>query len=84
MTAPRLEAGRNFANKLWNATRFVVRSLEPEGADMEIRRGELPVEDRWILSRLSGTVSTATRLMDNFQFGEALRQLHDFLWGEFC
>ncbi|MCK4368997.1 MAG: valine--tRNA ligase [Dehalococcoidales bacterium] len=84
MTAPRLEAGRNFANKLWNATRFVVRSLEPEGADMEIRRGELLVEDRWILSRLSGIVATATRLMDNFQFGEALRQLHDFLWGEFC
>jgi len=51
---------------------------------MKIRRGELPVEDRWILSRLSGTVSTATRLMDNFQFGEALRQLHDFIWGEFC
>jgi len=84
MTAPRLEAGRNFANKLWNATRFVVRSLEPEGTDMKIQRDELPVEDRWILSRLSGTVSTVTRLMDNFQFGEAQRQLHDFLWGEFC
>jgi valyl-tRNA synthetase len=84
MTAPRLEAGRNFANKLWNATRFVVRSLEPKGTNMKIRRGELPVEDRWILSRLSGTISTAARLMDNFQFGEALRQLHDFIWGEFC
>jgi len=84
LTAPRLEAGRNFANKLWNATRFVVRSLEPEGADVRIQRDELPVEDRWILSHLSRTVSTVTRLMDNFQFGEAQRQLHDFLWGEFC
>jgi valyl-tRNA synthetase len=84
LTVPRLEAGRNFANKLWNATRFVVRNLEPEGTDMKIRRGELPVEDRWILSRLSGTISTVTRLMDSFQFGEALRQLHDFLWGELC
>jgi len=84
LTAPRLEAGRNFANKLWNATRFVVRSLEPEGANIEFKRGELPVEDRWILSRLSSTVSTVTRLMDNFQFGEALRQLHDFIWGDFC
>jgi valyl-tRNA synthetase len=84
LTAPRLEAGRNFANKLWNATRFVVRSLEPEGADVEFKRGELAVEDRWILSRLSHTISTVTRLMQNFQFGEAQRQLHDFLWSEFC
>jgi valyl-tRNA synthetase len=84
LTAPRLEAGRNFANKLWNATRFVVRSLEPESANMKIQPDKLALEDRWILSRLSGTVSTVTRLMDSFQFGEAQRQLHDFLWGEFC
>jgi len=84
LTASRLEAGRNFANKLWNATRFVVRCIEPEGTDVEIQWGLLPVEDRWILSRLSRTVSTVTRLMENFQFGEAQRQIHDFLWGEFC
>jgi len=84
LTPPRLEAGRNFANKLWNATRFVVRCLEPGGTEVKIQRRLLPVEDRWILSRLSGTVSSVTRLMENFQFGEALRQLHDFLWGEFC
>jgi len=84
LTAPRLEAGRNFANKLWNATRFVVRSLEPEGTDVKIQWSLLPVEDRWILSRLSRTISTVTRLMGNFQFGEALSQIHDFLWGEFC
>jgi valyl-tRNA synthetase len=83
LTASRLEAGRNFANKLWNATRFVVRSLKP-GADIEFKRDRLTLEDRWILSRLSGTTASVTRLMDNFQFGEALRQLHDFLWGEFC
>jgi len=83
LTAPRLEAGRNFANKLWNATRFVVRSFEP-GAGIELKRDELLLEDRWILSRLSGTVATLTRLMDSFQFGEAQRQLHDFIWGEFC
>ena len=80
----KLEAGRNFANKLWNATRFVVRSIEPGGQDMEIKRDLLPVEDRWILSRLSRTVSSVTSLMDDFQFGEAQRQVHDFLWGEFC
>ena len=80
----RLEAGRNFANKLWNATRFVVRSIQPDCTDMEIKKGSLPVEDRWILSRLSRTVSSTNRLMDESQFGEAQRQIHDFLWGEFC
>jgi len=84
LTKPRLEGGRNFANKLWNATRFVVRSIEPEGADLKIERDKLPVEDRWILSRLSRTTATVTRLMADFQFGEAQRQLHDFLWGEYC
>jgi valyl-tRNA synthetase len=89
MTTPRLEAGRNFANKLWNATRFVVRSIpSPEKFKTEVMVSKLaeehPLEDRWILSRLSRTVSTVTRLMQKFQFGEAQRQLHDFLWGEYC
>jgi len=80
----RLEAGRNFANKLWNATRFVIRSIEPARSDMEIRWDLLPIEDRWILSRLNRTISSVTSLMEDFQFGEAQRQIHDFLWGEFC
>jgi len=80
----KLEAGRNFANKLWNATRFVVRSINADRTSTEIDWDSLPMEDRWILSRLSRTVSTVTRLMDEFQFEEALRQIHDFLWGEFC
>jgi valyl-tRNA synthetase len=83
LSEDKLESGRNFANKLWNATRFVVRSIEPE-ADVKIQSGKLALEDRWILSRLSGTIATVTRLMDSFQFGEAQRQLHDFIWGEFC
>ena len=85
LTPSRLEAGRNFANKLWNATRFVVRSIEAEEVAMNIKRDGLDgVEGRWILSRLNGTTANVTRLMDNFQFGEAQRQLHDFLWGDFC
>jgi valyl-tRNA synthetase len=85
MSITKLEAGRNFANKLWNATRFVIRSLESGGAiDKEIKRDNLPVEDKWILSRLNRTVASATGLMEDFQFGEAQRQIHDFLWGEFC
>ena len=84
LSPSRLEAGRNFANKLWNATRFVIRSIESTGAAPKIQWRLLPLEDRWILSRLSRTVSTVTSLMDDFQFGEAQRRLHDFWWGEFC
>jgi len=84
LTQARLEAGRNFANKLWNATRFVVRSIETNRTDMEIRWDSLPTEDRWILSRLSRTISSVTSLMEDFQFGEAQRRIYEFLWGEFC
>jgi len=84
LTSSRLEAGRNFANKLWNATRFVAGSIEPERTDVKIKRGLLPVEDRWILSRLNRTIANVTSLMEGFQFGEAQRQIYDFLWGEYC
>jgi len=84
LTPARLEAGRNFANKLWNATRFIIRNIKTSDTNMEIQWNLLPVEDRWILSRLSHTISSVTSLMEDFQFGEAQRQIHDFLWGEFC
>jgi valyl-tRNA synthetase len=51
---------------------------------MKIQQDLLPIEDRWILSRLSRTIAGVTSLMEDFQFGEAQRQIHDFLWGEFC
>ncbi|MFC2122386.1 valine--tRNA ligase [Bacteroidota bacterium] len=84
LTAARLETGRNFANKIWNASRFIIRSIQPDNIETTIKRDQLPVEDRWILSRLSQTISGVTSLMDDFQFGEAQRQLYDFVWGEFC
>ncbi|MDP6576602.1 MAG: valine--tRNA ligase, partial [Dehalococcoidales bacterium] len=84
LATTKLEAGRNFANKLWNATRFVVRSLKTGGAATEIKSDSLPVEDCWVLSRLNSTTASAISLMADFQFGEAQRQIHDFLWGEFC
>jgi valyl-tRNA synthetase len=84
LSTDKLEAGRNFANKLWNATRFVLRSIETDRTDTRIQWDLLPTEDRWILSRLSRTVSSITKLMDDFQFAEAQRQIYDFLWGEFC
>ena len=85
----RLEAGRNFANKMWNAARFVLQSLEAnpiESGALEKLTPECsePIEDRWILSRLNRLVLSVGELMSNFQFGEAERQIHDFFWGEFC
>jgi valyl-tRNA synthetase len=90
LSPEKLEAGRNFANKLWNATRFVIRSLPPqfdittqEVID-RLKGNEGAIEDRWILSRLNRTVGTVSSLLEDFQFGEAQRQIHDFLWGEYC
>jgi len=85
LSAEKMEGSRNFANKLWNATRFVVRSLEGgSAAGIKTIRDKLATEDRWILSRLNRTIASVTSLMDDFQFGEAQRQIHDFLWGEYC
>ena len=84
LSIEKMETSRNFANKLWNATRFVVRSLENENITVKTVRDKLATEDRWILSRLHRTIASVTGLMDEFQFGEAQRQIHDFLWGEYC
>jgi valyl-tRNA synthetase len=86
LSTEKMEASRNFANKLWNAARFVIRSLPPQftmTTDLVGRNGH-NVEDRWIISRLNRTVENVGRLMDDYQFGEAQRQIHDFLWGEYC
>ena len=88
LSEEKIEASRNFANKLWNATRFVIRSLETGGGSggysLLPSPSTLSVEDRWILSRLNRTIASVTELMEAFQFGEAQRQIHDFLWGEYC
>ncbi len=82
----KLEASRNFANKLWNAARFVMTNLE--GAD-GLEGWHAPAtpghrHDRWILSRLNHVVAQVQEHMEAFQFGEAQRVVHDFLWGEYC
>src|SRR6266849_7128423 len=77
------ELGRNFANKLWNAARFLLLNLEgyTPGA---IRLEELPIEDRWILSRLTTTSAAVTEDLEGYHFSEAARSLYDFTWSEFC
>jgi valyl-tRNA synthetase len=77
------EQGRNFANKLWNAARFLLMNLEgyTPGA---IRVEELPIEDRWILSRLATTTEAVTAALEAYHFSDVARTLYDFTWSEFC
>ena len=84
MSPVKLEAGRNFANKLWNATRFVIRSIPDGKVDLKLHKDALPIEDRWILSRLNHTIENVNKAMKNFQFGDALSAIYDFLWSEYC
>ena len=78
----RVESSRNFANKIWNASRFVLMNLEDY--DSATTCGELALTDRWILSRYAQTVAGVTENMEKFELGEAARMLYDFIWGEFC
>ena len=81
----RIEAARNFCNKLWNITRFVIAKLgdERESA-FTLLPSDLSLADRWILSRYARLTLEVERLMESYSFGEAGRQIHDFLWGEFA
>ena len=85
LTPGRMEAGRNFANKLWNAARFVVRSMETSGVAVG---GDMPApehrEDRWIVSRLASVTTDVNRLLEDFQLGQAEQVIRDFLWDEFA
>ena len=83
----KLESGRNFANKLWNVSRYVMLQLDtavklapPSPAD----RDSLHVHDRWILSRLDRLVAEVDQLLADFQLNEAGRRMYDFLWSEYC
>ncbi|MCX8213931.1 MAG: valine--tRNA ligase, partial [SAR202 cluster bacterium] len=82
----KMEASRNFANKIWNASRFVMAKIERSEGSVNWSWPPTPehLEDRWIVARLQTTVSNVDRYMKEFQFGEAQREVHDFLWGEYC
>lgn len=87
LSLDKVASNRNFANKIWNLTRFIVKNLDSmqlENAPSELPAPDLTVADRWILTRLSETIEDVDRLMDGYQFGEAGRQVLDFLWGDFA
>ncbi|MBG9793072.1 valine--tRNA ligase [Paenibacillus dendritiformis] len=80
----RVEQARNFANKIWNASRFALMNLEGftyEDIDLS---GKLGTADRWILHRLNETARDITRLMDAYEFGETGRVLYNFIWDDLC
>ncbi len=96
LSVTRIEANRNFANKIWNAARFVIMNLTD--ATLPLEDGDAPfaatyalpdkamlgLADRWILHRLAIVNREVTRLIESWQLGEAGRQLYEFLWNEYC
>jgi valyl-tRNA synthetase len=79
----KFEPGRNFANKLWNAARFLLLNLEGY-TPQAIRLEELPIEDRWILSRLRTASAAVTEQLEGYHFSDVARTIYDFTWSEFC
>jgi len=81
----KLESSRNFVNKLWNATRFILQSLDTEKLESKsIELQPQKIEDQWIDSQFNKLVQNVTGLMEEFQFGEAEQQIYDFIWSKFC
>jgi len=85
VVAERFELARNFCNKLWNASRFVLMNLEGyTPATSPVPESELEVEDHWILSRLATVTQAVTENLETYKYAEASRVLYDFAWDEFC
>ncbi|MBN1313032.1 MAG: valine--tRNA ligase [Anaerolineae bacterium] len=84
LSMDRIAANRNFANKIWNAARFLVGNLEGEAPAGVPAHDALSLPDRWILSRLHHLIEGVNRLFDNFLYGEAGRQIYEFLWSEYA
>lgn len=80
----RVESSRNFANKIWNASRFVLMNLEDFDPAKQPFPDNLTLADRWILNRYALTVSEVTRNIDKFELGEAARLVYEFIWNEYC
>lgn len=80
----KIEAGRNFSNKIWNAMRFVLMNCEDDLSFEKVDRSRFTVEDKWILSRLNTVITEVTANLDRFEFGIAISKIYSFLWEEYC
>ena len=82
-TSPKFDIGRNFCNKLWNASRFTLMNLE--GIEPSLfDKDKMTITDRWILSRLAQTITDVTDALDEYKYSEPLAQLYKFFWNDFC
>ncbi|MHC4105359.1 MAG: class I tRNA ligase family protein, partial [Planctomycetota bacterium] len=82
-TSPKFDIGRNFCNKLWNASRFALMNLEGIGPD-EFDAEKLDITDKWILKRLSYAITVATKELNEYKFHEPLHTIAKFFWNDFC
>ncbi|PIQ90942.1 MAG: valine--tRNA ligase [Candidatus Omnitrophica bacterium CG11_big_fil_rev_8_21_14_0_20_41_12] len=84
----RFEQGRNFANKIWNASRFVLANLKPEEVNEDLcvffKKEQLDIVNRWILSRFYSTLDKVGKELDGYKFNEAANSIYAFFWHEFC
>ena len=79
----RVEASRNFANKVWNASRFIMMNIE-KAPDAKVELSELTIADKWILSKANALAKDVTENLDKYELGIALQKVYDFIWEEFC
>ena len=82
-TSPKFDIGRNFCNKLWNASRFALMNLEGIEPD-KFDKDKMTITDKWILSQLAKTIAETTEFLDEFKYSEPLTQLYKFFWNDFC
>jgi valyl-tRNA synthetase len=81
----RVENSRNFANKVWNASRFIMMNLDQtQGGITEPKASDFETADKWILSRINQVTKDVTENMDKFELGIAVQKVYDFIWDEFC
>ncbi len=81
----RLEVGRNFMNKLWNASRFVMMNLtDDQYLDIKLSEEKLELPEKWILSRLQKAIKDVNRQIDRFHFNEAAKVIYEFVWSDYC
>ena len=80
----KIEAGRNFSNKIWNAMRFVLMNVGDDETFDDVSAADFETEDKWILSRLNTVSAEVTANLDRFEFGVALAKIYSFLWEEYC
>ena len=80
----RVEASRNFANKVWNASRFIMMNLEKAEVPGEMPKDQLTAADKWILSKVNTLAKEVTENMDKYELGIAVQKVYDFIWEKFC